>query len=89
MALGARPGDVLGMVLARGMKLTALGVSAGLAGSLALTWILRSQLYGISATDPLTLLGVALLFTLVALLACWVPARRATRVDPMVVMRSE
>lgn len=89
MALGARPVDVLRMVLGRGMRLTGIGVIAGLIGALALTRLIRSQLYGVSATDPPTLAGVALLFSAVALLACWIPARRATRVDPMVAMRSE
>lgn len=73
----------------RHWTVTVLGVLAGLVGSLALSWILRSQLYGISATDPVTLIAVALSFSGIALLACWIPARRATRVDPMVAMRSE
>lgn len=89
MALGARPGDVLAMVLGKGMRLTLLGVVVGLAGALAFTRVLRSQLYGVNATDPVTLLGVSLLFASIALLACWIPARRATRVDPMIAMRSE
>jgi predicted permease len=89
MALGARPGDVLKMVLGRGMRLTLMGVVVGLAGALAFTRVLRSQLYGVSATDPVTLLGVSLLFAVIALLACWIPARRATRVDPLLAMRSE
>jgi predicted permease len=89
MALGARSTDVLRMVLIRGMKLTGLGVATGLLGAVALTWVIRSQLYGISATDPATLIAVALLFSIVALLACWIPARRATRVDPMIAMRAE
>lgn len=89
MALGARPGDLLAMVLGRGMRLTLAGVVLGLAGALAFTRVLRSQLYGVSATDPVTLLGVSLLFASIALLACWIPARRATRVDPLIAMRSE
>jgi putative ABC transport system permease protein len=89
MALGARPADLLGMVLGRGLRLTFMGVGIGLAGAIAFTRVLRSQLYGVSTTDPVTLSVVSLLFATVALLACLIPARRATRVDPMVAMRGD
>ncbi|NTX49762.1 ABC transporter permease [Myxococcus sp. CA039A] len=88
MALGARPGDVLRLVLGQGARLAGVGIALGLVGSLALTRLLESQLHGITATDPLTFGAVATLFALVALLACWFPARRATRVDPLVAMRT-
>ena len=89
MALGAQRGDVLGLVLRQGMTLTALGTVLGLAGALALTRILRSLLFGISATDPTTLVSVTLLLAVVAFLACYFPARRAANVDPMEALRYE
>jgi putative ABC transport system permease protein len=77
------------MVVGRAMLLTAIGVAAGLAGALALAGVIRSMLYGVGARDPLTLAATALLLVLVALLACWIPARRAARVDPIVALRCE
>jgi predicted permease len=89
MALGARRVDVLRMVLSGGGKLAALGVVIGLGASLGLTQLMGAMIYGVSATDPLTFVSVALLLTCVALIACYVPARRATRVDPMAALRHE
>lgn len=89
MTLGASTREVLHMVLRQGVFTGMLGISAGVLGALALTRWLRSQLFEVSATDPATFAGVALLLFLVSLLACWIPARRATRVDPMVALRYE
>ncbi len=89
MALGAGGGHVLGMVLWMGLRLIALGVAAGLLGSLGATRILASQLWGVSPYDPVTLIGVVAVLTLAGAVACYVPARRATRVDPMVALRYE
>jgi len=87
MALGAQKRDVLGLILHGGLRLTLLGVGIGLAGAFALTRYLSSLLFGIRPTDPVTFLGVALALTAVALLACWLPARRAAKVDPMEALR--
>jgi putative ABC transport system permease protein len=89
LALGAGPGDVLRMVLGQGLRTIFIGVATGIAGSLMLARMVESLLFGVTASDPLTFAGVTLLLAGAALLACYIPARRATKVDPMVALRSE
>jgi len=89
MALGASRGNVLTMILAQGLRLTAVGLAVGLAAAFWLTRLLRTQLFNVTPSDPATLTGVAAFIAFVALVACYIPASRATRVDPMVVLRDE
>jgi putative ABC transport system permease protein len=89
MALGAHPGNILSLVLRRGMKLTLIGMALGLMGAVASTRLLRDMLFGIKPVDPLTFAAMTLLLMCISLVACLLPARRATKVDPMNVLRSE
>jgi len=89
VALGARRWDILRLVLGHSVKMAVLGVFIGLAASLVLTRVMVKMLYGVSATDPVTFLAVAVILMSVALAACYIPARRAMRVDPIVALRYE
>ena len=89
MAMGAERRDVLGLVVGHGLKLAGAGVALGILVSLVLTRQLSSLLFGVSAYDPLTYAGVTVILVIVALLACYIPARRATRVDPLIALRYE
>jgi putative ABC transport system permease protein len=89
MALGAQPRSVLGIVISEGLRLVGIGVALGIAAAVALTRLLSSLLFNVSTVDPLTFVVVTLLLTFVSLAACYIPARRAMRVDPMVALRYE
>jgi ABC-type antimicrobial peptide transport system permease subunit len=89
MALGARPGNVYRMVIEQGMRLALTGVMVGLASAFVVSRVLTSLLFGISGADSLVYAGVSLMMVLVALAACYLPARRAARVDPMIALRNE
>jgi putative ABC transport system permease protein len=89
IALGAQASDVMKLVLKQGAMLTLLGIALGLVGALGLTRLMTALLFGVRANDPLTFAVISLLLTVVALLACYIPARRATKVDPMIALRSE
>jgi len=89
MALGAQVRDVLRLIVSQGMRMALIGIALGLASAVALTRVLASLLLGVGATDPLTFAGVVILLAAITLLACWIPARRAAKVDPMVVLRHE
>jgi putative ABC transport system permease protein len=88
-ALGAQRRDILRLILGQGMKLTMIGLGAGLVLSFALTRLMREFLYQVKPTDPMTFVVISLILAGVALAACWIPARRATKVDPLVVLRDE
>jgi putative ABC transport system permease protein len=89
LAMGAHQDDILQLVVRQGMKLVLVGIVLGIAGALALTRLMASLLYGVSATDPATFIAVTFLLVSVAMMACYVPARRAMRVDPVVALRHE
>ena len=89
LSLGASPRDLLGLIVGQGITLTLIGLVIGVGASFALTRLIAKLLFGVSATDPLTFIVIPLLLTGVALLACWIPARRATRIDPLVALRYE
>ena len=89
LALGAAPGDVLRLVLGQGMLLALAGLGLGVAGAAVLTRFLRTLLFGVSPLDPVTFFGVGVTLAVAALLACYLPARRATRADPIAVLRRE
>ena len=87
MALGAPQRQVLMLILKQGLLLTSIGVGVGLIGALALTRLMSGLLFGVGSTDPATFTAIVLLLTAVSLIACYIPARRATRVDPLIALR--
>jgi putative ABC transport system permease protein len=89
MAIGAQQRDVFKMVLGRGMILTLIGVAFGLLAALGLTRLMTTMLFGVAPTDPITFVSIGILLIVVALVACYVPGRRATKVDPLVALRYE
>jgi putative ABC transport system permease protein len=89
MALGARPGDVLGMVMTQGASLVLAAIGIGLAGALATNRLLARQLFGVTTGDPAALVAAAVMLCLFAMLACYVPARRAMRIEPLAALRQE
>ncbi|MBL8167732.1 MAG: FtsX-like permease family protein, partial [Acidobacteria bacterium] len=89
LALGAQTSDLLKLVVGQGLRLVAIGLAIGLLLSFALTRLIASLLFGVSATDPFTFFGIALALIMTSVLACWLPARRATKVDPLQALRHE